>query len=230
MNSHLETQLNLFRNNEIEMNLATAQKYLAKLKIHQKNTSEMQPNYSYSTGKNKNAYDSNYSILEVSNLAKIHNLEDFVNKLNEQADKVKETRTTMRNISYDIVVIKDAIHKQNSLLEIDQLLSTIDFLNAELSNWRVIEMNGKSMKQLPEANELKIAFDKAISETTNGRSPLIPCMNVAVYENNFIKNKIKLLTEEINVLESKRDYLNVTTTIKVKISDYSKDILGVKTV
>lgn len=227
MNQNLELELNLSPTNEIEINLSTAQKYMTKLKTHQKNTTDMTS--AYCNGKQKMTYNSAYGTIEVSNLAKIHDQSEFNTQVVAQSEKIKETRNIMRNISYDIINIKNAVHQQNSLLGIDTLLSSIDFLGAELSNWRALEKNGKNtnMKPLEEVAQLKVSFDKAREESNNGKTPLIPSMYVTIYNEETIKDKIKLLTEAINKLENKRDCLNVNTLIKIKISNYGKEVLGV---
>lgn len=226
MDQSLEKILNLQYENEIEINLVNAQKYLTKLKSYQKQNSDT--SFEYKNGKQITVLSPNYTLFDVSNLAKIYNSENFIKNVNENANKIKNDRITSRNISYDITRIKNSVHKKNSQCGIDDVLSSIDFLNAELSNWKTIEKNiKKNITYYELAFDLKLAFDKAISDSTNGNTPLIPQMTTSSYSENEVKEKIKTINEAINKLEIKRDQLNINITIKVLISEYTKNVLGV---
>lgn len=132
----------------------------------------------------------------------------------------------MRTISYDIINIKNAVHKANSSIGIDETLSSIDFLNAELAHWRQIESVSKNATFSNDCTILKVAFDRAVYDSNNGKSPSYPSMYITGYSQETIDAKVKKITEALNKLEEKRDTLNVNTKIKVKISDHSKAVLG----
>lgn len=225
MNFELECELGLEQCHEIEINLSTAQKYLTKLKSHQKSVSGMSD--SYGSGRRSQASSVNYATLDVSNIAKITDMEKFCVDVNVQADKVKEERNSLRNISYDIINIKNLVHKQNSKIGLDEILSSIDFLNAELTNWKTIESASKNFLNISGASQLKTAFDTAKAESNNGKTPIYPTMYVSIYDSITIKNKIKLVTERIHFLEESRDKLNVNNLIKVKLSTQSIETLGI---
>lgn len=226
MNFELEQELNLNSTNEVEFNLSTAQKYLTKLKSHQKSTSF--DDYSGHTSRNRrSSYGPNTeSCIDTSDMAKVHDSCNFQVNVEKLINKAKELRTETRNISYDIINIKNAVHKKNSDNGIDVILSSIDFLNAELSNWKSIEKNSDNVTHYENSHLLKFAFDKAKDESNNGKTPLFPSMIVSVYSPDFIANKIKVITNAINKLEEQRDTLNVNTKIQVKISNKSKEVLG----
>ncbi len=229
MNSELEQSLNLNCEHEVEFNLSTAQKYLAKLKSHQKSTTNTTPQpYGYRSSRRHQPMDlsSQYSVVDTFNVAQVNNADDYKSKVGALVSKTMDARNETRSISYDIINIKNAVHKVNSSNGIDEILSTIDFLNAELSGWRSIQKTSNNITFSGDSLILKAAFDKAISDSNNGKSPEIPCMNVSVYSEDHVTTKIKLLTEALNKLEEKRDTLNVNTKIKVKISSHSKNVLG----
>lgn len=225
MNTELEQVLDLECCHEIEVNLSTAQKYLTKLKSHQKSVSGMTE--SWNSGRRRQVSTVNYATMDVSNIAKMTDLEKFCADVNLAADKIKEDRKSLRNISYDIINIKNAVHRQNSKLGLDDILSSIDFLNAELSNWKTIESHSKNYVNLAEAHQLKTSFDTAKTESNNGKTPVYPTMCVSIYDAATIKNKIKFVTERIHSLEEARDKINVNTSIKVKVSKQSLETLGI---
>lgn len=223
MNFELEQALNLNYENEVEFNLSTAQKYLTKLKSHQKSlnsTSSRSRNHSY------DLWEVTQSHVDTSEIAKIHNLENFKINTNAAVEKIQNSRTDVRSISYDIINIKNEVHKKNSSVGIDIVLSSIDFLNAELSDWKSMEKTCDKFTPYTDAHLLKIAFDLAKDESNNGKTPMIPSMCVSIYPPNVIATKIKIITEAINKLEEQRDTLNVNTKIKIKISDKAKKVLG----
>ena len=210
MNFELEQSLDLNSVYETEFNLSTAQKYLTKLKSHQKTS----------------LAGSQQPLADTADTARVQNSELYMRNVTNSVNKIRAARVENRNISYDIVNIKNAVHKLNSKVGIDELLSSIDFLNAELSSWKAIERATQNYTYCDDAPILKTAFDKAVNDSNSGKTPQYPNMYVTAYSPTLIADKTKLITEALNKMEEKRDTINVNNKIKVKISENSKKVLG----
>jgi hypothetical protein len=231
--NNLEKKLNLEQMQEYEVSLLVANKYLLKLKNYQKKTGQTVKTYDYSKQKHISSVPATYGIYNINNFVsnwtyKNDNQDEYVleetfnKQLNNEINKLKEEREKFRNISYDIMMLKTEIYKKNSLENIDSILSTIEYLNAELTDLRAIEKNSKNSKNITEAYNFKKLYDTRI----NNDNTVLPLMDTCIYTDEELKSKILSIVQTLNKLEEQRDKANVLNKIKIKLSKYSLEILG----
>jgi hypothetical protein len=192
---------------EYTINLNRAQKYITKLKTHQ---------------------NAGVKLVECSidlfSLARSKNESNYLDTISRLSNEYINSRKERRIISYDIIRLKEALHKQNVLLELDNLLSLHSFLNAELVETKYmltrtvnIPLNKNNLEELKDAHK---------NINVPDQNNTLSSMDVAIYNKSELENTIIIVAKKIEQIETKRDKLNNNTNLTVSLTKLSSDILG----
>lgn len=225
------TDPTLFDRVPVRMTLKTAQNYMTKLKGAQgsgtrvKTKSRRAGLYgsygldSYSGGGSTSS--ASLDFLSQSTLEPT--FETFSAHIQKSVAAAHEERDKRFVVSYDIIVLKDALFAKNAERGVSHLLSKIDFVNAQLADLKSLMQSSTAAIQLSDTEMLKLLYTK---NNTVGVATVQKPITVAVYPKDLLKKEISKLTRMLKELEDNRDKLNATSHITVLLSAYSRSELG----
>jgi hypothetical protein len=204
--------------NEVELksykfNLVKAQKLLSKLKSYMdknKNTVINESNYFYNISKNT---------------ISLHNEnKDIIEKINKKNSELREKFVDFNRLMVEFYKFKNVIHKKNSEIGLDDILTDIDYLTGLKKIYENYVNHDDNLEEITEKhieiirkdseNEIQYRSDYKTFETS--------CFNL-----DEIKDKIKKINKELEELETQRDSKNAVVIVEIKFCDFTCDILGI---
>lgn len=224
------TDSSLFDRKDVRMTLSKAQKYLSKLKAHQGSASSASSAYDYgyavSSRRSKRPGAGLATITSVLDLTAATRakptFEDFKDYRKKLQDDALAKYTERCVVSVDISNLKDELFAQNSKCGVSKILTEIDFLNAQLTRLKQFLTSATSATCKTDA-ELEYLYNKnskSLSETYNSSTTW------SVFAEDELKAQIKLLSKKVTDLEFERDKRNALNHITVKLSSFSREVIG----
>jgi hypothetical protein len=206
---------------EHECTLAQAQKYMTKLKAHQ-GPSVTTDCYGR---KVKAVITPSVATIKITNNIQLYDINNLTAGAQIEIDRVRDERDEKRAISYDIIAIKDVVHRTNAKHGVDKLLSLRDFLNAELADLKPMLKTLQSAHPIDNLKVIKESYDNSdekmqVQISTAG-------VDVAVYDKATVEKTIEETNKKINEIENERDKLNTTVKVILYLSKYSVKALGI---
>jgi len=223
------TDPSLFDRVPVRMTLKTAQNYMGKLKGAQASAPKSKAKarraslYAYGADPYSSITSTSSATLDFLSQSTLEPTSDsFLEHIQKSVDAAHEERAKRFVVSYDIIVLKDALFAKNAERGVSQILSQIDFVNAQLADLKSLMQSSTSAIQPSDAEMLKLLYTR-----NNAASVTVPKpVTVAVYTQAELKEQIKQLTRKLKELEEKRDKLNSTSHITVPLSSFSRSELG----
>jgi hypothetical protein len=201
--------------------LTQANKYLDKLKTYLSSTKSEEDEFVKMYNKPKK-----YEIpvfVDVQHLLNLHaNTETANNKKIEEevtnyVNNKKNECYRRKNISLDIVKLKNSIFRANSLNGIDEILSSISYLTELKNDYQKILLKTKETS----VNSLIASYARDSNKSSSFQN-----YSINLWSTNDITSKIKNINKLINKLEMDRDMKNATNNVTFNLSTSSIDIIG----
>jgi hypothetical protein len=224
------TDPTLFDRVPVRMTLTTAQKYMNKLKCAQGSSSNKPKGRRGAAAYAAYGFEAELygttatgSTIDFTSASTLKPTSDsFVSHIQERIATAREARDKRFVVSYDIIVLKDALFAKNAERGISQILSQIDFINAQLADLKSLLSSSALAVQTSDIDMITLLYKM----NNMGSITVAKPVTVAVYSQVELKKLIKNLTKTLTELEEKRDKLNATSHITIPLSSFSRAELG----
>jgi hypothetical protein len=207
---------------DVKLKLTKAQKLLTKLKVY------VDKNKAVDFSANLYFYNINRGNIDMKKESN-EIYEDIKNK----NDSLNKKFVDLNILMNDFVLLKNKIHKTNSIIGLDDVLSEIEFLSQLKKNYELYLESFEAVcyKQIDVADieylkEKDAEKEKSTSSYPYGSSVTAVTYNTTIFDKAQINESIKKINKRMDLLETKRDYLNATSEIELSLSQTSLDVLG----
>lgn len=230
-----KTSAELVERTTVSATLSNAQKYIGKLKgAAHASTSGTTKRKNYGHGAAVwGESDSETLTTEIdmlSLLSQCSTVDELVQQVELEKQKQLQKVNDKRVVSLDISNLKEAIHKKNSECGVSNILTTLDFINAEIAHTKSILVSVEGKKY----NTLQSVFSAYQLDTERKKTMSTAYVNMmtgintrtGIYDVEELKEKVKNLNKRVMDLETERDKLNAIVKIDVQLSKQSMEILG----
>lgn len=206
-------------NKEITFTLIKANKCLDKLK----NSSTTKPASRYSTPVDTFKLPI-YNIFRTSNT-----FESFNEKCLFELDKQRKLYSNHFILAEDIQALKSAIFTKNVSIGLDGIVSQISFLNGKLAKLKTIVAQLNAATDVVSLNTLEDVHTRLQHTVDNSSSfsTTEPTVALPFFTMEELTEEISEISKKIFALETERDTLNATHSIKVNLSEQACTIIGI---
>lgn len=192
----------------IDLNLVKAQKILSKMKKELAKQAKFNNLNCETIDKTtaKNIIE-NMSILKKSKETKLENINNYY------------------KLELDMLKLKNLIFRKNGEIELDTILSQIDFLN-NMKKFYQNYANGNDMRNKNIDKITESDLTELINEKSEGSFSSDKYLYYIVYNQEEINELVKKMNKELNILEEKRDRLNNITSVSIELFETTMDMIG----
>jgi len=225
MDTYTESILGYTERTDVTGSLGNFQKYLTKIKTFFQKNKVMIKEYDYINKKHILKYPELYGTYNIEDELKKNDGECITN-IKNGIKQIVESIKEYKNIQYDLIVLKTDIHKANTLNGIDTLLSLITLIQSELDYLRTLKKNNQKCDKESNLEAIQTKYNQLTLTQSYDIKSLLPNMNIVVFSDKEIDEKIQALQKKTRQLEDQRDELNNKIRITVSLSNYSVALLG----
>ena len=164
-----------------------------------------------------------YNIFRTSNT-----FESFNEKCLAERNKQRKLYSDQFVLAGDIQALKSAIFTKNVATGIDGLVSKISFLNGKMSKLNTIVSQLNNALDVVSLDDLKDVHTRlqCTADNSSNFTTTDPTIALPLFTMDELNEEISAISKKIFALETERDTLNATHSIKVSLSEQSCGIIG----